>query len=163
MSRASWVVLWVVGCGAPPPVVQLVQVYTPDAVASGPALFTRAKLSGSDVDVEVVGRKLGPILGYAFRLEIDGLTPSGDPVAEHVLGTDAVYLAKGGRWVFAGARKGAAAGGQTVDDETVLGRAKLHLDITTASLKLRDTSVRRANGDSVAAAIGGGKFELVPQ
>jgi len=159
-------VVVVVGCGNRPDEVMQppVPTFTADPVASGAALLTRATISGSDVDVTVVGRALGPVLGYAFTLRYEGLTPQADATVPEALGPnaygEALYLKKPGTGTLAigGARQGAAAGEKTISDETVLAELKLTLTGTDAKLSLTGTSVRRANGDAVVAAVAGGKI-----
>jgi hypothetical protein len=166
ISMVSLVVL--VGCGRAPEQEELKPVFTADAVGEGAALLTRATVTGTDVDVSIVGRSLGPILGYAFTLRFDGLTPQGDAAAEEALGPstagEAVYLAKlrDGALVIGGARQGSAAGERAVDQETVLTKLRFTLTGAAASLKLGATSVRRANGDGVVHAAGGGKIGGAP-
>lgn len=167
MSRLMVFTVLVLGCGKPqepvviePPLPPVERKFVPDAVADGAALFTRAELKGSELEVTVVGKKLGAVLGYAFRLQVDGATASGDGVAVEALGPnafgEALYFSRGTS--IGAARQGAAAGARTIDDETVLARMRIAVGDAAVQLKLTDTSVRRANGDGVVVALGGGQL-----
>jgi hypothetical protein len=159
MSRLLILMGLLAACGNPAPVMP---AFVPDAVGDGAALFTRGDLTGKELNLTVRGRKLGAVLGYAFTLELEGLTLNGEPDVEPVLGPnafgEALYLSRvnPSSFVAAGARQGPAAGDRVVDDETVLARMKLTLGDGPAQVRLSRTSVRRANGDGVVISVGGG-------
>jgi hypothetical protein len=150
------------GCGDPTPMMVEPPRFTSDAVSDGAALFTRGELLGRELQLTVLAKELGPVLGYAFTVELEGLAFDGEPVAEAALGPnafgEAVYLAKTGPASLAvgAARQGAAAGERTLDGETALARMKLALGEGPSRVRLVRPSVRRANGDGVVVALSGG-------
>lgn len=152
MSRGGslMLVLVLAGCGGEPVrPLPMTRVFVADAVGEGAALFTRAELRGDELAVAVVGRKLGPVLGYAFRLDAEGATVP-DAAVEPVL-SNAMWFTRGGR-------VGAALRGteQAVEDETVLARWTLKVGDAPVRLRVVASSVRRANGDGVIVSLGGG-------
>src|SRR5690349_19934313 len=85
-------------CGKLPEQPPAPPMFTPDAVAAGPGLLTRATSSGSDVVLKVVSRGLGAVLGYAFTLRYEGITPMCDATVPEAVGPiafgEALYLVK---------------------------------------------------------------------
>jgi hypothetical protein len=170
-SARCLAVVLLVGCGPKPEEMAKPEprpAFFADAIADGPALLARATVNGGDVEVQVIGRSLGEVLGYAFTVRFDGLQANGDAIVAEAIGPnaygEAVYLSRlsGGALAIGGARQGAAAGGRQLDAETELARLKLRLTGETAALRLGGTSVRRVNGDAVVVAAAGGKIRVAP-
>lgn len=145
-------------------------MFQAEAAPAGPALFVKGQLQDGKLQLEVFGKGLGPIIGYAFRLSLEGLEAKPDTVipVDEALGTEngseVVYLRKRSdtSLLFAGARLGAAAGEKTVDAETRLAHIELLAPSESGRVTLIDTSIRRLNGEGVSATVSGGKIVGAP-
>ncbi len=159
-------------CSAPPidPPLKRPPDFQSQAAAAGPALFVRGTLEGELLDVEVFGKELGSIIGYAFRVSLDGLEPQEGTVlsADEALGPassgQVLYLKKTAQQslLFAGARLGTKAEERIIDTETRLAHFSLRASAAAGQLTLVDTSVRRLNGEGVKLNVSGGKIGSAP-
>lgn len=164
--------LMLVACGERPVLQPDASVslprFEPDAVAQGPALWTEGVITESgDLQVSVWARELGPVFGYAFRLTQDAtlsLAPGQVVNAETLLGPntprEVVYFSKlTERGLLVGAaRQGPAAMERNLTAPTQIVRLLLRTTATAGRVALRDVSVRRANGESLSVAVGGGRY-----
>lgn len=153
--------LMATACGAPEkpekPVV-VAPVFEAAAPSEGAALFVRGALHGDQVELEVWGKQLGAVLGYAFRVRAENATVESGKAAE-ALGTDhTIYLAKvsGPSLAIGAAREGAVAGERDLSAETLLATVTLKRGEGVSAYSLADTAVRRANGDGVVVHVTGG-------
>ncbi|MBX7116068.1 MAG: hypothetical protein K1X64_17190 [Myxococcaceae bacterium] len=159
-------------CSAPPVDVPIKgpPVFRAPPPAGGPALFVRGALEGDRLQVEVFGKELGSIIGYAFRIALDGLKtqPDEPAIIDEALGPhtsgEVLYLGKttSSSLLFGGARLGSKAQERAIDGETRLAHFTLRVPAATGQLTLVDTSVRRLSGDGVVISVSGGSIGAAP-